>query len=112
MSLFSDLLPINDSFVAICCSGNVITEPLLSNGRPELHYSGFQPSCHNTDTEETNVTKKGLKQNEEYLENNITNMPLSARTYIYVTEPSSPFLLFGFEIDICGPALLNRLVTL
>jgi hypothetical protein len=32
-----------DSFVAIRCSGNVITEPLLSNGRPLwLHYSGFQ----------------------------------------------------------------------
>jgi hypothetical protein len=48
MSLFSSLLPSNDSFVAICCSGNMITEPLLSNGRPlRLHCSGFQPSCHN-----------------------------------------------------------------
>jgi hypothetical protein len=41
-----DLLPSNDSFVAIRCSGKVITEPLLSNGRPvRLHYFGFQPSC-------------------------------------------------------------------
>jgi hypothetical protein len=32
-----------DSFVAIRCSGNVITEPLLSKGRPLwLHYSGFR----------------------------------------------------------------------
>jgi hypothetical protein len=32
-----------DSIVAHRCSGNVITEPLLSNGRPLwLHYSGFQ----------------------------------------------------------------------
>jgi hypothetical protein len=32
-----------DSIVAIRCSGNVITEPLLSNGRLLwLHYSGFQ----------------------------------------------------------------------
>jgi hypothetical protein len=42
-SVFSDLPPTNDSFVAIRCSGNVITEPLLSNGHPLwLHYSGFQ----------------------------------------------------------------------
>jgi hypothetical protein len=41
--VFSDLLPRNNSFVAIPCSGNVITESLLSNGRPlGLHYSGFQ----------------------------------------------------------------------
>jgi hypothetical protein len=31
------------SFVVIRCSGNVITEPLLSNGSQIwLHYSGFQ----------------------------------------------------------------------
>jgi hypothetical protein len=48
MSLFSCLLPSNDSFFAILCSGNVITEPLLSNGRPfRFHYFGFQPSYHN-----------------------------------------------------------------
>jgi hypothetical protein len=42
-SVFSDLLRSNDSFVAIRCSRNVITEPMLSNGRPFwLHYSGFQ----------------------------------------------------------------------
>jgi hypothetical protein len=29
--MFSNLLPANDSFIAICCSGNVISEPLLSN---------------------------------------------------------------------------------
>jgi hypothetical protein len=41
--VFSGLLPSNDSFVAIRCSGNVITEPLLTKGRPLLlHYSGFQ----------------------------------------------------------------------
>jgi hypothetical protein len=46
--LFSGLLPSNNSFAPIRCSGNVITEPLLSNGRSlRLHYSGFQPSCHN-----------------------------------------------------------------
>jgi hypothetical protein len=40
--VFSYLLPSNDSFVAIHCSGNVITEPLLSNERPLwLHYSIF-----------------------------------------------------------------------
>jgi hypothetical protein len=32
MSLFRDLLHSNDSLVAICCSGKVTTEPLLSNG--------------------------------------------------------------------------------
>jgi hypothetical protein len=41
--VFSDLLPSNDSFVAIRCSWNVITQPLFSNGRLLwLHYSGFQ----------------------------------------------------------------------
>jgi hypothetical protein len=41
--LFGDLLPGNDSFVAIRCSGNVIAEPLVSNGRPLwLHFYGFQ----------------------------------------------------------------------
>jgi hypothetical protein len=41
--VFSDSLPSNDSFVAVRCSGNVITEALLSNGRPLwLQYSGFQ----------------------------------------------------------------------
>jgi hypothetical protein len=40
--VFSNLLPGNDTFVAIRCSENVISEPLLSNGRPLwLHYSGF-----------------------------------------------------------------------
>jgi hypothetical protein len=42
-SVFSDWLLSNDSFVAIRCSGNVIPEPLLSNGLPLwLHYFGFQ----------------------------------------------------------------------
>jgi hypothetical protein len=42
-SVFSDLLPNNDSFVAIRYTWNVITEPLLSNGRPlRLQYSSFQ----------------------------------------------------------------------
>jgi hypothetical protein len=37
-----------DLFVGICCSGNITTESLLSNGRPLwLNYSGFQASCHN-----------------------------------------------------------------
>jgi hypothetical protein len=31
--VFSNLLPGSDSFVAIRCSGNVISGPLLSNGR-------------------------------------------------------------------------------
>jgi hypothetical protein len=40
--------PGDDSFVAIRCSGNVISEPLLSNRRLiRLHHLGFQPSCHN-----------------------------------------------------------------
>jgi hypothetical protein len=48
--VFSNLLPGNDSFTAIRCSGNVISEPLLSNGRLlRLHHSGFQPSCHSTE---------------------------------------------------------------
>jgi hypothetical protein len=35
------------SFVAIRCSGNVITEPSLSNRRLLwLHYSCFQALCH------------------------------------------------------------------
>jgi hypothetical protein len=47
LSVYS-LLPGNGLFVAIRCSGNVISEPLLSNGRLlRLHHSGFQPSCHN-----------------------------------------------------------------
>jgi hypothetical protein len=29
--VFGDLLPGNDSFVAICCSENVLSGPLLSN---------------------------------------------------------------------------------
>jgi hypothetical protein len=42
-SVFTDLLHSNDSFVATRCSGNVITDPLLSNGLPLwFHYSGFQ----------------------------------------------------------------------
>jgi hypothetical protein len=45
--VFSNLLPGNDSFVAIPCIGNVISEPLLSNVRlSRLHHSGLQPSCH------------------------------------------------------------------
>jgi hypothetical protein len=48
MSLFSGLLPNNNSFVAVRCSGIVIFKPLPSNGRPNrLHYSGFQPPCRN-----------------------------------------------------------------
>jgi hypothetical protein len=40
--VFSSLLPSNDSFFAIHYSGNVISEPLLSNGRPLwFNYSGF-----------------------------------------------------------------------
>jgi hypothetical protein len=32
-----------DSFIAICCLGNVITDSLLSNGCPLwLNHSGFQ----------------------------------------------------------------------
>jgi hypothetical protein len=47
--VFINLLPGNDTFVAIRCSGTVIFEPLLSNGRLlRLHHSGFQPSCHKT----------------------------------------------------------------
>jgi hypothetical protein len=47
--LFSNLLPGNDSFTVISsCNGNVISNPLLTNGRLlRLHHSGFQPSCHN-----------------------------------------------------------------
>jgi hypothetical protein len=46
--VFSNFLPSNDSFVAIRCSGNVISQPLISNGRLlRLYHSGFQPSCHN-----------------------------------------------------------------
>jgi hypothetical protein len=31
-----------------CCHGNVLREPLASNGLPlRLYYSGFQASCHN-----------------------------------------------------------------
>jgi hypothetical protein len=46
--VFSSLLPGNDPFVAIYCNGNVISDPLLSNGRlMQLHHSDFQPSCHN-----------------------------------------------------------------
>jgi hypothetical protein len=37
-----------NAFVNILCRGNVITEPLLTNGRLlRLHHSGFRPSCHN-----------------------------------------------------------------
>jgi hypothetical protein len=43
-----NLLPGKDSFIAILCSGNVISEPLLSNGHLlRLHHSGFQLSCDN-----------------------------------------------------------------
>jgi hypothetical protein len=43
----SNLLPGKDSFVAICCSWNMLSEPLLSNGHLlRFHYSGFQPSHH------------------------------------------------------------------
>jgi hypothetical protein len=46
-----NLLPGNDSFIAIRCSGDVISNPLLSNGRLlQLHNSGFEPSCHNIHT--------------------------------------------------------------
>jgi hypothetical protein len=42
-SVFRDFVPSNESFIAIRCSWNAITEPLLSNGRPLwLHYPGFQ----------------------------------------------------------------------
>jgi hypothetical protein len=45
--VFSSLLPGNYSFVAILCSGNMISDPLLSNGRLfRLHHSGFHPACH------------------------------------------------------------------
>jgi hypothetical protein len=48
MNLFSDLLPGNDSFAAIRCNGNMITEPLYSIGRlVRLQHSGLQLSCHN-----------------------------------------------------------------
>jgi hypothetical protein len=40
--VFSNLLPGNDSLVAIHCSRNVISKPLLSNGRALwLHYCGI-----------------------------------------------------------------------
>jgi hypothetical protein len=40
--VFSNLLPGKDSMIAICCSRNVISEPLLSNGRPLwIPYSSF-----------------------------------------------------------------------
>jgi hypothetical protein len=39
--------PHNLVFLYICCRGNLITEPLPSNGHLFwLHYSEFQPSCH------------------------------------------------------------------
>jgi hypothetical protein len=45
--VFNSLLPGNDSFIVIRCSGNLISESLLSNGRLlRLRHSGFQPSCH------------------------------------------------------------------
>jgi hypothetical protein len=45
--VFSSLLPDNYSFVGILCSGNMISDPLLSNGRLlRLHRSGFHPACH------------------------------------------------------------------
>jgi hypothetical protein len=58
--VFSNLLPGNDSFVAIRRSGNVVTEPLLGNGRPlPLDCSGFQQSCHNMYSyRETEQTKQ------------------------------------------------------
>jgi hypothetical protein len=34
--VFSNLLPGNDSFTAIRCNGNVISGPLLNNGRLDL----------------------------------------------------------------------------
>jgi hypothetical protein len=34
--VFSNLLPSNDSFAAIRCNGNVISEPLLINGHLAL----------------------------------------------------------------------------
>jgi hypothetical protein len=47
-TLFSYILPDNDSFAAIRCNGNTITVPLSSNGRLlRLHHSSFLPSCHN-----------------------------------------------------------------
>jgi hypothetical protein len=68
--VFGNLLSGNDSFVAIRCSGSVISEPLLSNRCPvRLYRSGFQLSCHNmfsildkTNEYETTVTPryKGL----------------------------------------------------
>jgi hypothetical protein len=46
--VFNYLLPGNDSFIAIHCSGNVIAEPFRSNGHLlRLHHYGFKPSCHN-----------------------------------------------------------------
>jgi hypothetical protein len=34
--VYSNLLPGNDSFAVICCNGNMISEPLLSDGRVAL----------------------------------------------------------------------------
>jgi hypothetical protein len=66
MYLFNGLLSSNNSFIVICCSGKVVTEPLLGNGRLlRFYHSGFQLSCHSiivqTSTQEnrnkyTNIT--------------------------------------------------------
>jgi hypothetical protein len=37
--VYSNLLPGNDSFAVICCNGNMISEPLLSDGRVALVFS-------------------------------------------------------------------------
>jgi hypothetical protein len=60
--VFSNLLPGNDSFVAIRCNGNVISDPLLSNGRLLLlHHSDSQPYCHN-------IVDNTLKMNDTQIE--------------------------------------------
>jgi hypothetical protein len=47
--VFSNLLPRNDSFAVIRFNGNVLSDPLLSNGcLLRLHHSRYQPSRHST----------------------------------------------------------------
>jgi hypothetical protein len=56
----------NDVFIAICCNGNIITEPLSSNKRLfRLHYSGFQASCHNTKMKKSKIIL-GIYMTEYY----------------------------------------------
>jgi hypothetical protein len=90
--VFSNLLPGNDSFAAIPCNGNVISEPLLSNGRlalaPLFRLSAVTPQC-----------VKGRKATLVIVYQNKNRYP--RRQLIVISSLYNSFLISKHEYTLC-----------